>query len=78
MAATARPTPPELLGEIWDVIHDIPIFVTAPLYRKWHLRWGATLAERAAALPGDALVERAQFTTARAITIDAPPEAVWP
>jgi hypothetical protein len=29
-------------------------------------------------LPGDGLVPRAQFRATRAITIDAPPEAVWP
>jgi hypothetical protein len=29
-------------------------------------------------MPGDALLPRAQFRATRAITIDAPPEAVWP
>jgi hypothetical protein len=29
-------------------------------------------------MPGDALVRDAQFIATRAITIDAPPEAVWP
>jgi hypothetical protein len=29
-------------------------------------------------MPGDALLPRAQFKATRAITIDAPPEAVWP
>jgi hypothetical protein len=32
----------------------------------------------AARLPGDDLLPRAQFRCTRAITIDAPPEAVWP
>lgn len=57
---------------------DVPLFLTAPLYRRWHLRWGATAAEVAASLPGDALQPHAQFRATRAITIDAPPEAVWP
>jgi len=35
----------ELLREIRDVIQDIPLFATAPLYGRWHLRWGATLYE---------------------------------
>jgi hypothetical protein len=52
--------------------------MTAPLYRRWHLRWGATPAEVAAALPGDALLPRAQYRSTRAITIGAPPDAVWP
>jgi hypothetical protein len=42
------------------------------------LRWGATDAEVAAPMPGDELVPRSSFTATRAITIDAPPEAVWP
>jgi hypothetical protein len=78
MAGTARPTRGELLAEIRDVLFDLPIFATAPLYRRWHLRWGATPTELAEALPGDAQVPRAQFTATRAITIDATPEAVWP
>jgi hypothetical protein len=57
---------------------DLPVFLTAPLYRRWHLRWGATAAEVAAALPGDELVPDAQYLSTRAITIDAPPRAVWP
>jgi hypothetical protein len=78
MAATPKPTPRQLLAEIGDVLHDLPAFLTAPLYRGWHLRWGATPAEVAETLPGDELVPRAQFAATRAITIDAPPEAVWP
>ena len=39
---------------------------------------GATPAEIAEVLPGDALVPDAQFKATRAISIDAPPEAVWP
>jgi uncharacterized protein YndB with AHSA1/START domain len=57
---------------------DVPLFLTAPLYRRWHLRWGATAAEVNASLPGDELQPKAQFRATRAITIDAPPEQVWP
>jgi hypothetical protein len=77
-AATARPTGRQLLAEVRDVLHDLPAFVTAPLYRRWHLHWDATPQEIAEALPGDALVPDAQFRSTRAITIAAPPEAVWP
>ena len=76
--ATARPTSRELFGEIRDVVVDVPVFLTAPLYRRWHLRWGATPAEVADVMPGDELVPNAQFRATRAITIDAAPEAVWP
>ena len=43
-----------------------------------HLNWGATPAEIAASLPGDELLSRAQYRSTRAITIDAPRDAVWP
>jgi hypothetical protein len=45
--------------------------------RPWHERWGATDEEVAAALPGDELIGKAAGQVTRAITIDAPPEAVW-
>jgi len=57
---------------------DVPLFLTAPLYRRLHLRWGATEAEVHASLPGDEQQPQAQFKATRAITIDAPPERVWP
>ena len=42
------------------------------------LRWGATREEAAGRLPGDDLLEDADVVSTRAITIDAPPAAVWP
>jgi len=60
------------------VLRALPLFVTAPLYRPWHLRWGATDSEVIAPMPGDEIVPVSHFTATRAITIDAPPEAVWP
>ncbi len=78
MTEPARPTKQELLGEIGDVVHDLPALLTAPLYRKWHRHWGATPAEVDACLPGDELLQHAQFQSTRAIAIDAPPSAVWP
>jgi hypothetical protein len=52
------------------------------LYR-WYLRaailtWGATTEEAVRPLPGDELLERADGVATRAITIDAPRQAVWP
>ena len=46
--------------------------------RPWILRWGATTAEVARSLPGDLLVPHANSSATRAITIQAPPERVWP
>lgn len=46
--------------------------------RRPILTWGATDEEAAARLPGDELLEDADGVATRAITIDAPPSAVWP
>lgn len=78
MSNAATTTPRQIIGELGDVLHDLPAFLTAPLYRRWHLRWGATPAEAAASMPGDMLLPRAQYRTTKAITIAAPPQAVWP
>ena len=72
------PTTRELAHEVRTVAADLPLLLTAPLYRSWHLRWGATPEEVAGSLPGDEWLPAAQYRTTRAITIDAPPERVWP
>ncbi len=46
--------------------------------RPWYLRWGATDADVARALPGDAIIPNAISQQTRAITINAPVERVWP
>jgi hypothetical protein len=63
---------------VLDAVGGLPLFATAPLYRRWHLRWGATDHEVQAPMPGDELVPKASMQATRAITIDAPPELVWP
>lgn len=40
--------------------------------------YGSTAAERARRLPGDGIVDRPSAVTDHAVTIDAPPDAVWP
>src|SRR5262249_62194600 len=42
------------------------------------LTWGATAEEAAARLPGDDLLDPADGIATRAITVDAPPSAIWP
>ena len=73
-----RPTLAEFGREIRAVAADLPRFATAPLFRRWHQRWGATDAEVEAPMPGDDLIDDVAYLATRAITIDAPPEAVWP
>jgi len=46
--------------------------------RPWFLRWGAAPGDLTKSLPGDDVVEHPMSSGTRAITIDAPPERVWP
>jgi hypothetical protein len=48
------------------------------LLRRPILNWGATAEEASSRLPGDELLEGADGVSTRAISIAAPPEAVWP
>lgn len=45
---------------------------------RWWRTWGVDPAEAAKALPGDDLVPTPTAHDTRGITIDAPPDAVWP
>lgn len=47
------------------------------LVQPWMMRWGATDAEMAMALPGDGLIPPKTIVSTRAITIHAPVEQVW-
>src|ERR1039458_6264380 len=50
-----------------------------PLFlRRPGLTWGARPDEVAMKLPGDELLPDAGLVSTRAITIDAPPDAIWP
>jgi hypothetical protein len=46
--------------------------------RPWHRRWGATAEETRRSLPGDELVPVPGYQHTRAVTVEAPAEAVWP
>jgi hypothetical protein len=48
------------------------------LARPWHLRWGATEEEFCGPLPGDDFIATPDLTAARAITIRASADQVWP
>jgi len=45
---------------------------------RWWRQWGYDAVEAAKGLPGDELVPAPTAIDTRGITIDAPPEAVWP
>jgi hypothetical protein len=69
----ARRTPPparaELVHQLRTVAAALPLLLTAPLYRRRHLRWGATPVEVPARMPGGDLLPHAQFRCTRTITI---------
>ena len=46
--------------------------------RRAFSRWGTTPEERARVMPGDALIRDATDMSMQAITVDAPPEDIWP
>jgi hypothetical protein len=48
------------------------------LFRRACLTWGAIPEEVTGELPGDGLLAKPDIVTTRAITIDAPPSAIWP
>ena len=47
-------------------------------FRRWCLTWGARPGEVSRTLPGDELLADAGIVSTRAITIGAPPAAIWP
>jgi hypothetical protein len=48
------------------------------LWRPRMLRWGATAEEASEPLPGDGRTPHPRLQSTRAVTINAPPEQVWP
>ena len=46
--------------------------------RRWFGRWGTMPEELARAMPGDALIPGATEMSMQAVTVNAPPEDIWP
>jgi len=46
--------------------------------RRWFARWGTTPDERMRVMPGDRFLVNPTHTATHAVTIDAPPDYVWP
>jgi hypothetical protein len=51
---------------------------TYPAWRQRCLTWGATREEAASTLPGDELLAAPAIVSTRAVTVAAPPSAIWP
>jgi hypothetical protein len=48
------------------------------VYRPWALNWGSTDGEIARPMAGDEGVAQPTFCATRAVTVNAPPEMIWP
>ena len=46
--------------------------------RRWFSRWGTTTEELTRAMPGDAMIPNPTDVSMQAITVNAPPEDIWP
>jgi hypothetical protein len=84
-AAADRPAGPREIAIRFRGICLTPAAATAgavvaylTVGRKPCLTWGATDEEAQQLLPGDELLEAPDLISTRAITIDAPPAAIWP
>jgi hypothetical protein len=60
------------------LIYAVLFALYLPVLHPWMMNWGSTAAEQAMALPGDEATSGPTTYLTRAITINAPPERVWP
>ena len=54
------------------------LLVYLKIIRPWQLRWGATDEEIRRAMPEDEVIKQPSFNATRAVTINAPPEKIYP
>ena len=64
------------IGAAWGTGTGVMAYTL--FFRRRCLTWGATAEEVSGKLPGDELLPDADIVSTRAVTIDAPPGAVWP
>ncbi len=78
---------PEPSPSINRVRHEVAVFAAvlvmayvfcAGVLWPWHRAWGSAPSEQTMALPGDRPDRNPAFEIQHAVTIDAPPSAVWP
>ncbi len=64
-----------LLALLTGTVVTVLVFV---VYRPWALHWGASEQEIARGMAGDSVLPLPTFNATRAVTINAPPEDIWP
>jgi len=62
----------------FGVILAVLVFGYLLILRPLHARWGSTAAERSLPLPGDEGLPQPVHLWTRSLTINAPPEAIYP
>ena len=65
-------------GVVVSLLLLAAVFLYAFVARPWFMNWGATEEEQTAVMPGDHLVPRPISRATRAVTVQAPPDKVWP
>ncbi len=63
--------PKLLAGLALATVYSFPV-------RRWISRWGTTPDELARVMPGDALIANPTEMSMQAVTVNAPPEDIWP
>ena len=71
-----------LPGQVIWILVRVAALALAIVYwfpvRRWFSRWGTTPEESARAMPGDELNPDAGEMSMQAVTVNAPPEDIWP
>jgi hypothetical protein len=55
----------------------LPLLYWFPL-RRWFGRWGTTPDDLTRVMPGDSVIINPTHSATHAVTVDAPPECIWP
>ncbi|MBT8478906.1 MAG: SRPBCC family protein [Gemmatimonadetes bacterium] len=66
---------------MWIALFIVLVIAAGSTVLRWSTRWGSTPEERSGAMPGDEYLAdgpRTRVAMTRAISIEAPPEEVWP
>jgi hypothetical protein len=63
---------------LWAVCQIVWHLLATPFIGRRRLHWGATPDEAAATLPGDNLIPHPKWGFTYGVSVDAPPESVWP
>jgi hypothetical protein len=56
--SVTSPRKRQIARRVLDLLTGLPLLATAPLYRHWHMRWGAMDAEVRAPMAGDRIGPR--------------------